>query len=130
MTVGLKASVANALLDALCNAANYTAPAAFWIKLHIGDPGATGASNPAGETTRQQASFGAAAAGAITTDADTAWTNVSTSETYSHWSAWDAAAAGNFIASDDLTTPRAVLAGDNFTIPTGDLDIAITPIAA
>jgi fermentation-respiration switch protein FrsA (DUF1100 family) len=101
-----------------------------FLKLHIGDPGAAGASNPAGETTRKAASFSAASGGTITSDADVAWTNVSTSETYSHWSAWDAAAAGNFICSDDLTTPRAVIAGDNFTIAAGDIDITLGTIAA
>jgi len=130
MTVGLASAFANSVLDALGNAANITAPTAFWVKLHLGDPGAAGAGNPAVETTRQQASFSAAAAGAMTTDADITWTNVSTSETYSHVSFWDASTAGTFLGSDDLTTPRAVTAGDNFTIATGDLDLAITPIAA
>lgn len=130
MTVGLAAAVANAFLDALGNAANYTAPTVFYVKLHTGDPGSAGTSNAAANTTRKQASFAAASGGAITTDADLSWTNVPNAETYSHVSFWDHATAGNFLGSDDLATSRTVAVGDNFTIATGDLDLAFTPIAA
>lgn len=130
MTVGLKASVANSLLNALCTATNYTAPVAFYVKLHIGDPGAAGTSNAAGNTTRQQATFSTASAGSSTTSGDVNWTSVSTAETYSHVSFWDASSAGNFIASNTLTTSRTVAIGDNFTIVTGSLTLALTAIAA
>ena len=130
MTVGLASGVANAFLDAICNASDYTAPTGFYVKLHLGDPGAAGAGNPAVETTRQSASMAAAASGAITNDADVTWTNVSTTETVSHVSFWSAAAAGMFLGSDDLAVSRALTAGDTFTIATGDLDLSFTPIAA
>jgi hypothetical protein len=130
MAVGLASGVANSILDALCRSVAWSEPAEFWVKLHTGDPGAAGAGNAAGETTRKQATFSAASGGAITTSAALEWTNVSTSETYSHVSFWDHVSAGNFLGSDDLATPRAVVAGDNFTIATGDLDLAITPVAA
>jgi len=130
MTVGLASGVANAFLDAICNASDYTAPTGFYVKLHLGDPGAAGAGNPAVETTRQSASMAAAASGAITNDADVTWTNVSTTETVSHVSFWSAAAAGTFLGSDDLAVSRALTAGDTFTIATGDLDLSFTPIAA
>ena len=130
MTVGLASGVANAFLDAICNASDYTAPTGFYVKLHLGDPGAAGAGNPAAETTRQSASMAAAASGAITNDADVTWTNVSTTETVSHVSFWSAAAAGTFLGSDDLAVSRALTAGDTFTIATGDLDLSFTPIAA
>ena len=130
MTVGLASGVANAFLDAICNATNYTAPTGFYVKLHTGDPGSAGTSNAATETTRQSASMASAAAGAITNDAAVTWTNVSTSETYSHVSFWSASSGGTFLGSDDLAVARAVTAGDTFTIATGDLDLAFTPIAA
>lgn len=130
MAVGISSTIANSILDALCRSVAWSDPAAFYVKLHIGDPGSAGANNAAGETTRKQATFSAASSGAITTSADLAWTNVSTSETYSHVSFWDAAAAGNFLGSDALNTSRAVTAGDNFTIAAGDLDLSVTPIAA
>lgn len=130
MAVGLAASVLNAWLNATFRSVTYTEPVAVWFKLHTGDPGAAGTANAAGETTRVQGTFAAASGGALTNSADLEWLDVSTAETYSHWSAWDDETAGNFLGSDDLATPRAVLVGDNFTIPAGDLDIAITPVAA
>ena len=130
MTTGIEVSVANAILDALCRSVAWTEPAAFYVKLHIGDPGAAGAGNPAGETTRKLATFSAAAAGAITTSAALTWTSVSTTETISHISFWDASTAGNFLGSDALDTPRSLTAGDNFEIAAGDLDLDITAIAA
>lgn len=130
MAEGLASGVANSILNSLCRAVAWTAPAAFYVKLHIGTPGAAGTTNAAANTTRQSATFSAAASGAITNSADVTWTAVSTTETYSHVSFWDAAAAGAFLGSDALEVSRAVTAGDNFTIATGDLDLNITPIAA
>lgn len=130
MATGLAVGQANAILDALCSSIAYSDPAGFFVKLHTGDPGAAGASNAAGETTRQAATFSAAAAGAITTSGAITWTNVSTSETYSHVSFWSANAAGTFLGSDALDVAKAVIAGDTFTIATGDLDLNITAIAA
>lgn len=130
MTVGIAAATLNAWLDALCRSVAYSDPAAFYVKLHLGDPGAAGASNAAANTTRQQVTFSAASAGAITNSADVVWTNVPNAETYSHVSFWDAAAAGTFLGSDDLAVSRLVAIGDTFTIAAGDLDLAITPVAA
>lgn len=130
MATGLASGVANSILDSLCRNVSWTAPAAFYVKLHTGDPGAAGASNAAGNTTRTVAAFSAASGGAITNSGDVAWTSVSTAETYSHVSFWSANAAGTFLGSDDLATPRTVAVGDNFTIVAGDLDLALTPIAA
>ena len=130
MAVGLSATILNAILNALCRNVAWTQPAQFWVKLHTADPGASGANAPAANTTRKQATFSVAASGAITTSADLAWTNVPNAETYSHISFWDASTAGAFLGSDDLTTPRTVAVGDNFTILAGDLDLAITPVAA
>lgn len=130
MATGLASGVANSILDALCRSVAWSDPAAFYVKLHTADPGAAGATAAAGETTRKQATFSAASGGAITTSADLTWTNVSTAETYSHVSFWDAAAAGNFLGSDDLAVARLVAVGDNFTIAAGDVDLALTPIAS
>jgi hypothetical protein len=66
----------------------------------------------------------------MTTSADLAWTNVSTGETYSHISFWDASTAGTFLGSDDLAVSRTVAAGDNFTISAGSLTLTESPIAA
>jgi hypothetical protein len=130
MATGLNATIVNAMLNALCRNVAWTQPAAFYVKLHTADPGAAGATAPAANTTRVLAAFSAAAAGSITTSADINWTNVPNAETYSHVSFWDAVAAGNFLGSDDLATPRLVAIGDNFTILAGQLSLSITPVAA
>lgn len=42
----------NKMLDALVGRGAYSANAAFYVKLHTGDPGAAGTSNAATETTQ------------------------------------------------------------------------------
>ena len=130
MTTGLASGVANSILNSLCRNTTWTAPAAFYVKLHIGDPGSAGTSNAAGNTTRVAATLSAASSGNITNSADVAWTNVSTSETYSHVSFWDASSSGTFLGSNALTASKAVISGDSFTIAASSLSLAITPIAA
>jgi hypothetical protein len=119
-------SVANSFLDAFARNVSY-ANAAVWVKLHLGDPGSAGTSNAAVETTRQQATFGSAAASrAISNTAVIEWLNVSTTETYTHISLWTASSAGTFLGRDDLSSSAAVTAGDTFRIPIGDLDLTFT----
>lgn len=117
----------NKMLDAYVGRTTYTANAAFFVKLHTGDPGAAGTSNAATETTRKQVTFGAAASsGAISNTADVAWTGLAATETVTHVSFWTASSAGTFLGSDDLATAQNLNAGGDFTIATGDLDLAIT----
>jgi hypothetical protein len=123
MALGMSQYLANELFDAIGNNGSF-AIIQVYIKLHLGDPGSAGTANPAGETTRQAASFATATGGTMTTDAAITWTSVSTSEQYTHYSAWDAATAGNFLWSDTLSA-NAVSATEDFTIPAGDLDLAI-----
>lgn len=130
MAVGVAAATLNAWLNAYCRNVAYTQPAAFWVKLHLGDPGSAGSTSPAANTTRQQATFSAASGGSITTSADLVWTSVPNAETYSHVSFWDASTAGTFLGSDDLAVARTVAIGDTFTISAGNLTIPITPVAA
>lgn len=130
MATGIASGIANAILDALCRSVAWTEPAAFYVKLHTGDPGASGASNAATETTRQEATFSAASGGAITNSADVSWTNVSTTETYSHVSFWSASSAGTFLGSDALDASKAVTAGEDFKIAAGDLDISLGTVAS
>lgn len=118
---------ANQMIDAYVGRTTYTANAAYYIKLHTGDPGSAGTSNAATETTRQAATFGSAASGgAISNTAAIEWTNVSTTETYTHISAWTASTGGTFLGRDDLSSSAAVTAGDTFRIPIGDLDITVS----
>lgn len=130
MTTGLAAGVVNSMLDSLCRAAAWTPPAGFFVKLHTGDPGAAGASNAAGNTTRVAATMAAASGGANTNSADVVWSAVGTAETYTHVSFWSASSAGTFLGSDDLNASQAVQVGDNYKIPAGSLTFAGAPVAA
>ncbi len=130
MTTGLAVGQANALLDALCRSVTYSDPAAFYIKLHTGDPGVAGTANAAANTTRQACTFAAAASGACATSGATTWTNVSNTETYAYVSFWSAVTSGTFLGSDSLVAARAVTAGDTFNIPAGDVSLSLSPIAA
>ena len=110
----------NAINDAVCNNTALQV-AQVYVKLHTGDPGENGTANAAGETTRKAASFGASAAGTATSDADLTWTNVSTAETISHVSLWDASSGGNCLGSGALAAAKTVAVGDTFVIPSGSL---------
>lgn len=122
----LAVGVRNAMLDALARGVVFDNDE-VWIKLHLGDPGAAGTSNPAAETTRKQATFGSAAAsGAISNTAAVEWTNLPAAETLTHVSLWSASTAGTFLGSDDLSSSATVAIGDTFRIPIGDLDLTIT----
>lgn len=87
-----------------------------YVKLHTGAPGDDGTANAAGNTTRQEATFDAASGGAIALSATVSWTNVSTTETYTHFSLWDNSTAGNCLAVGALASSVAVTAADNFDL--------------
>jgi hypothetical protein len=104
------------LLEHITGKTAYTMPTTVYLKLHTGDPGEAATSNAATEATRKAASWGTAASGSIATSGTVEWTNVSTTETYSHWSMWDASTAGNALWSGALSTSAAVTAGDTFQV--------------
>lgn len=134
MTVGLSAvNFANAVLNIFRGGGSGSAPtppAALYAKLHVGDPGAAGAGNPAaGSTARNAFTQGAAASGAqANSTPPAAWTNGGTSETLTHISVWDASSGGNFLYSVALTSPQAWATANTFTLTA--LGISLTPIAA
>jgi len=130
LAVGIASGQANSILDALAKGTDYAGNATVFVKLHIGDPGAAGTSNAAGNTTRQQATFASSSGGANASNADVVWTNVNTAETYSHVSYWTASSAGTFLGSAALTASKTVAIGDTFTIPSGSLTMALSPVAA
>jgi hypothetical protein len=87
-----------------------------YVKLHLGDPGEDGTSNPAVEALRKSVAFSAASSGSMATSATITWSNVSTTETYSHWSLWDALTSGNCLWTGAFSSSAAVTAGDTFQI--------------
>lgn len=125
MTVGMSTFTANAFLDAVCNNTSFVVSGAY-VKLHVGDPGAAGTSNPAVETTRKLVSFGSASVGAISNDTEVVWTNISGNEDATHFSLWDSVgpAGGNFLGSGTITA-NPYTTGDTYTVPVGDLDLSL-----
>ena len=101
----------------------WTMPTTVYVKLHTADAGEAATSAAATEATRKAASWDTAASGSIATSATLEWTNVSTTETYSHWSLWDASTAGNALWTGALSTSAAVTAGDTFQITTLTLSL-------
>jgi hypothetical protein len=122
MATGWAVGRANAVLDA-------ELAAGPWIKLHVGEPGAAGTANAAVETTRKQATWNAATAGAASNSNSLSWTNVAGSETYTHWSRWSASTAGTFHSSGTVTAV-AVAAGDAFGISASALVVTAQNIAS
>jgi hypothetical protein len=94
----------------------WTIPTNVYVKLHTADAGEAGTSSAATEATRKVAAWATAASGAIATSATLEWTNVAATETYSHWSMWDASTAGNCLWTGALSSSAAVTAGDTFQI--------------
>lgn len=124
MAVGISTYTANKLFDAIGNNISF-AVATCYIQLHTADPGASGTTAVATETTRKAVSFGVAASGAISNDADIMWTNIAGSQDATHFALFDAAAAGNFLGSGTITA-NAYLAGDMYTIVSGALNLSLT----
>jgi len=121
----MAAILARAILNKVFRGTDFTV-AGVYVKLHIGDPGEDGTANAAGNTSRQQATFGTAASGgAISNTTLLEWLAVSTTEVYSHVSLWDASSGGNCLWKGPLAASKSVNAGDTFRIPIGDLDISL-----
>lgn len=107
------------LLDTLDGSGQAYSASATYLKLHIGDPGEDGTANPAVETTRKVCTFtGASTISGVGTKVSTGaeWTLVAATETYTHWSMWDASTGGNPLWYGALSASAAVTAGDTFEI--------------
>ncbi len=124
MAVGFSASVIAGWLDGTF------ATATCWVKLHTADPGASGATAAAaGDTTRKQATMGAASGGSkAATGSVGPWTNGGTSETVSHISLWSASTAGTFNGSGALSASQAWASTNTLTLTA--LTVSVTPVAA
>jgi hypothetical protein len=111
-------------MDALGNATSFSV-AQPYVKLHTQDPGTAGTANPTTETTRKAVSFSAASAGALTSDADISWTNITGNQDATHFTCWDNISAGNFLFSGTIVA-GAYTAGDTYTISAGNLTVSLT----
>ena len=111
------------ILDHTTGRLAWTMPTTVYVKLHTADAGEDGTTAAATNATRTAVSWSAAASGAIASSAAITWTNVSTTETYTHWSLWDASTAGNCLWTGALASSAAVVAGDTFQITTLTLSL-------
>ena len=126
MTVGLASAQATALLN-LYRATNITAPANVYLKLHTGDPGSAGTANASAVTTRNAITFSAPSSGSMALSSVGSF-SMTTSETISHVSIWDASTSGNFLQSAALTASVPVINGSTLTFST--LTASYSPLAA
>lgn len=106
----------------------FTGVTATYVKLHTGDPGASATANASAVTTRSVVTHSAASAGAIAITGTNPSFSMTTTETITHVSYWDASTAGNFLWSAALTSSKAVANGDTFTLNSSAL--SLTPLAA
>jgi hypothetical protein len=125
MTVGKAAATANAYLNVFRNT-SYTGVNAF-VKLHTGDPGSAGTANASAVTTRNAITFAAPSGGSMALSSLASY-SMTTSETISHVSLWDASSGGTFLESAALTASVPVINGSTLTFSA--FTLAFTPIAA
>lgn len=109
---------ANAVLDGTA------LPGTLHAKPHIGNPSAAGTANPATETTRKSFTRAAAAAGATSNAGALQWTAYPAAEDVTHFSLWDAAAAGNCWGIVAVVA-NALAIGDTLNVAIGDLDLSL-----
>jgi len=96
---------------------------ATYVKLHIGDGGEDATANAAANTLRKLITFNAAASGSMVSAGAIIWTSVPNTETYTHWSLWDALTGGNALWTGALSASAAVTIGDTFQITTLTLSL-------
>jgi hypothetical protein len=127
MTVGLHAvNMANKILNVYRNNA-LPAIVQVYMQLHTADPGAAGTTAVSAVTTRNAITWAAPSGGSMALSSVAGY-SMTAAETITHVSFWDAATAGNFLQSAQLTASQAVISGStlNFTSAT----LSYQPIAA
>lgn len=122
----------NLVLDWLLSVDAATRPTAWYLSLHTADPGLTGANEVVVGTdadyVRKAMTFAAAATLAKASNASATWTADAAATTYvvTHIGIWDAATAGNFLASGQLAVPETVVASGTLNLASGRAIAAIS----
>lgn len=115
----------NLVLDWLLSTATATRPTAWYLSLHTGDPGLTGANELVVGTdadyVRKAITFAAAATKQKATNASVTWTADAAATTYivTHVGIWDALTAGNFLSYGELAIPETIAASGSFNLSAG-----------
>jgi hypothetical protein len=125
MTVGQASTFAASRLN-VYRATSHTSVSPF-LKLHTGDPGSAGTANASAVTARNAITFAAPSAGSMALSSIGTY-GMTTTETISHGSIWDASTAGNFQESFAFASGVPVINGSTLTIST--LTVTEAPIAA
>ena len=129
MTAGVHAvNLADKILNHLRGGTAWTQPSGLYVKLHTADPGSAGSTAAGAVTTRSQATFAASSSGAIALTGTLPNWAMTTTETITHVSVWDASTSGNFLWSVALSASKPVGNGDTLTLST--LGVSLTPLAA
>lgn len=96
-----------------------TRPTAWWVALHTGDPGATGAANEVlvgtdADYVRKSVTFADLSSGQNQNESAVAWTVAATSAGYTvtHASIWTAASGGTCLLKGALLAARTLAAND------------------
>ena len=123
---------ADKVLDHLLGRTAYTMPT-VWVGLFTTDPtepaGTGGVEVSGGAYVRVQLSpnTAAAASGSAVSNADVTWPQATVAwGTILGLGLFDAASAGNLLASGPLSVSKTVGVGDTFSIPSGDLAVALS----
>lgn len=121
----LSTYAANKVLDVICNNTSWTPPTAWYIALFTEDPTAAGTGDEVtgGSYARDLIGFGAAAASANSSDIAASFTDMPAA-TVTHWALFDASTSGNMLIAGELPSPIVCNAGDEISIPSGDIDLS------
>jgi len=125
--------VLNDLVDWLIGKADPPSTGTRYVALFDGDPQGAGSEvtttiRPSGRVaiTSSMESAGATNTGESSSTADIDFGNADAGATVTHIAIYDAASAGNLLASDSLTGgSQTVTAGNPVKIPSGDLTVSI-----
>ena len=98
---------------------------AWWLSIHDGDPGETGANEISGGSyARQSLTFNASSGGLVDNVAQEDFVDMP-AVTITHIGVWSAATAGTFIAGGALDLTKVIGSGDTVRLAAGDLDITL-----
>lgn len=125
MADGISLYLADKWLNML-GAVAFTAPTNVYLKLHTGAPGSAGTTYASAVTTRNVLTVGSATTNTVSMTVGNF--SMTTSETISDVSFWDASTAGNFLWSAPLTTPVPVINGS--TLSFSSISIGFTATAS